>query len=124
MSAIRNNDVDFVKTVFARLTPKAKVTVSYDLSVSLQANIAVQNFDNDGKPYPVGNMDLRLFLERYERHGIDHGDEQTRDELISMGVIGVHPPVSTGAGIPQADPFAQPEGLSTSDRIPTGQKPR
>lgn len=122
MSAIRNNDVDFVKTVFQRLTPKAKVTVSYDLSVSLQANIHVQNFDGDGKPYKPGNFNLRLFLERYERLGIEEGDVRTKTELLTLGCIGDMPPVSTGQGIPQPDPFAPPEGLPDQGRFAPGQK--
>jgi len=122
MSAIRNNDVDFVKTVFARLTPSAKVTVSYDLGVSLQANIHVQNFDGDGKPYKPGNFDLELFLVRYERNGIDQGDRMTRDELLANGCMGVAPSVSTGQGIPDADPFAPPQGLPDQGRFAPGQK--
>lgn len=125
MSApIRNNDVDFVKTVFDRLYPKAKITVWYDWQTSLQATISVQNYDGDGKPYKPANFDLALFLDRYERVGIALGDERTRLEMLQAGAAGVAPPVSTGQGIPAADPFAPPEGLPTADRVPTGQKPR
>lgn len=120
---IRNNDVDFVKTVFDRLFPEAKVTITYDWKTSLQATIMVQNYDGDGKPYKPFNSDLALFLDRYERVGIALGDERTRLEMLQAGATGVAPPVSTGQGFPQTDPFAPPEGLPTGDRLPTGQKP-
>lgn len=122
MSAIRNNDLDFVKVIFARLTPRAKVSVAYNLETSLQANIRVRNFDAEGKPYKVGNFDLLLMLERYEKHGVDRGDEMTRLELLQAGCIPVAPPVSTGQGIPQADPFAPPEGLPDQGRFAPCQK--
>jgi len=122
MSAIRNNDIDFVKTVFGRLTPKARVSVAYNLEASLQANIRVKNFDEAGKPYPVGNFDLALFLDRYERYGVEEGDRATLAELLANGCIGAKPPVSTGQGIPQADPFAPPEGLPDQGRFAPGQK--
>ena len=122
MSAIRNNDVDFVKTVFERLTPKAKVTVTYNTAISLQATIRVENFDGGGKPYKPGNFDLAQFLDRYERNGVELGDRMTRDELLSNGCMGVAPSVSTGKGIPDADPFAPPQGLPDQGRFAPGQK--
>lgn len=121
---IRNNDVDFVKTVFDRLFPKAKISITYDWKTSLQATILVENFDGDGEAYKPANFDLALFLDRYERVGIALGDERTKLEMLQAGACGLRPPTSTGQGIPQADPFAPPEGLPTADRLPTGQKPR
>jgi len=121
---IRNNDVDFVKTVFDRLFPLAKISVMYDWRVSLQASILVVNFDQTGQMYKPANFDLALFLDRYERNGIENGDRMTNDEMVAVGAAGVRPSTSTGQGIPAADPFAPPEGLPGADRVPTGQKPR
>jgi len=111
---ININSIEFVQSVFRRILPGASIRVIYDLTKSLQATIEVNNPE-----YPPLNLDLKLFIERYEKHGIIAGDEQTKTELRLAGTLPIAPPVSTGQGVPAADPFAAPAGGfdSFNDRV-------